>query len=126
VVGLGVSACSSSANGKESNKPHATSSEPNVQNFPKEQVIYYSNGWRKIFYDNANHSGIIGDGNTISGFLAPEYEHCDGPDFVYQTESGGYSDGAFAGQLNREANSPKCADGVLTPSDFALHPAAVK
>ena len=71
--------------------------------------IYYTNGDRRLHFQD-------GYGRTLTDI----YQHCDGHDLVEQTYQNVYDRGASGNDMSRTVGHAACADGRLTPEDFAL------
>jgi hypothetical protein len=70
------------------------------------EAVYHQNGTRTLRYGNQDFS------------YANIFQVCDGKDLLEQTEDFGKSGNA----PERSVDHPACADGVLSPDDFAIVP----
>ncbi len=68
------------------------------------EAVYHQNGTRTLRYRNQEY------------LYADIFQTCDGKDLLEQTEDFGKSGNA----PERSVGHPACADGVLTPQDFAI------
>ncbi len=73
------------------------------------EAVYHENGTRTLRYINDDD------------YYADLFQICDGRDLLEQTaEHGMRADGRSGNAPERSVGHPACADGILTPQDFAL------
>lgn len=113
-LGLGLTACGSGS-AKVSEKPQAPKTEKTSA--LSVQAKYFPNGTREIVIAGSDTDGFSGSNDGGANI----FEFCDGRDSVEETlqDGEGPNQGSQASALSRSVNYPGCANGKLTPSDFA-------